>query len=300
MDRASGLAAPVSRPWQSRGTARTRERSRRAIWRTAPLASTTHRSKPRRARKLGGAGVSPAANLEAEPAEIPYNAVERTLRHAGPALLMLRGPDGASSLALAETRRRVAVVLAPDGRRHRVPMSEIPARLRQEVDAPLAPMVQTLLVEAGIPAARRPRARLAILHDQIGSAPISPCWLLRLRPDAPFWRHVRQALLTRRLLVFPARTWQVLCVGAAWSIVGGAALEGRFDAGTLVAWTFLLLMLVPLALIAAWSQSMVAIGAGGTAQLRACFTLATGTGQTRHDGSASTLRASSNRNRSNR
>ena len=41
-------------------------------------------------------------NLEAEPVEIPYNAVERPC-HAGPALLMLSSPDGASFLALVET-----------------------------------------------------------------------------------------------------------------------------------------------------------------------------------------------------
>ena len=165
-------------------------------------------------------------------------------------------------------------------------MSEIAARLRQEVDAPLAPMVQTLLVEAGIPAARRPQAGLAILRDQIGSAPISPCWLLRLRPDAPFWQHVRQALLTRHLLVFSSAYIASACVSVtAWWIVGGAALEGRFDAGTLVAWTFLLLMLVPLALVAAWSQGVVAIGAGGLLKLRLLYgALRLEPDETRHDG----------------
>src|SRR5687767_3566878 len=47
-------------------------------------------------------------DLEAEPGEIPYNAVERSLSHMGPALLMLPGPNGASFLALVETGRRGA------------------------------------------------------------------------------------------------------------------------------------------------------------------------------------------------
>src|SRR5712691_1713726 len=108
-------------------------------------------------------------DLEAEPTEIPYNDVERSLCDAGPALLMLRSPDGASFLPLIETRRRVAVILGRDGRRHRVRISELAARLRHDLDTPLAPMVQTLLAEAGIAALRRPRASLAILRDHIGS-----------------------------------------------------------------------------------------------------------------------------------
>ena len=81
-------------------------------------------------------------------------------------------------------------------------MSELAGGCARELDAPLAPMVQALLEEAGIPAARRPQAGLAILRDQFGSAPSLMCWLLRLRPDAPFWQHVRQALLTRHCVVF--------------------------------------------------------------------------------------------------
>src|SRR5438309_3464399 len=81
-------------------------------------------------------------NVEAEPAEVPYNAVEQSLRHAGPALLMLAGPEGTSFLAVVQTGRRVAIVLGPDGRRHRVRVNELAAWLRRDLEAPLVPMVQ--------------------------------------------------------------------------------------------------------------------------------------------------------------
>ena len=214
MDRASGLAWPVSASWQSRGTARdARAVSARDLARRSP------RLPPRIEANLDALGswVGQACrrlDLEAEPAEIPYNAVERTLRHAGPALLML-----------ARSGRRVL----PGARRNKAACGGRPG-----TGWPAAPGAherdrraaapgcgctsgadgQTLLIEAGIPAARRPQAGLAILRDQIGSAPISPCWLLRLRPDAPFWQHVRQALLTRHLLVFSsAYRRKCLCVG---------------------------------------------------------------------------------------
>ena len=71
----------------------------------------------------------------------------------------------------------------------------------------------------------------------------------------------------------------------AWWIVGRAALQGRFDPATLLAWTFLLLMLVPLAFVAAWSQGVFAIGAGALLKLRLLFgALRLEPDETRHQG----------------
>jgi ATP-binding cassette subfamily B protein len=225
-------------------------------------------------------------NLEAEPTEIPYDAVEKSLRDAAPALLTIAAPAGAAFLALLEARRRVAVVLGCDGQPHRVRVSELAAWLRRDLEAPVAHKVEALVAEAGIPAARRPEAGLAIMLDRFGSAPISLCWLLRLRPDAPFWRHLRQALVTRHLLIFSIAYVAQACVSlTAWWIVGRAALQGHFDPGTLVAWTFLLLMLVPLGLLAAWSQGVFAIGTGGLLKLRLLFgALRLEPDETRHQG----------------
>jgi ABC-type multidrug transport system fused ATPase/permease subunit len=285
MDRASGLAWPVTHLGRAlellARTSGLRARS------SAPVPSPPPRIEA--SRDALGRWVEEACrrlNLEAESAEIPYNAVERSLCHAGPALLTLAGPNGPSYLALVAAGRRAAVVLGPDGQRHRVRISELAAWLRQDLEAPLAPMVQALVAEAGIPAGRRYQAGLAILRDRFGSTPVSPCWLLRLRADAPFWQHVRQALLPRHLVIFSIAYLATACVGVtAWWIVGRAALEGRFDAGTLVAWTFLLLMLVPLGLVAAWSQGVFAIGAGGLLKLRLLYgALRLEPDETRHQG----------------
>jgi ATP-binding cassette subfamily B protein len=225
-------------------------------------------------------------NLEAEPTEIPYDDAEKSLCQAAPALLTIAGPAGASFLALLEARRRMAVVLGCDGRRHRVRVSELAAWLRRDLETPVAPMVEGLVAAAGIPISRQPRAGLAIMRDRFGSAPISLCWLLRLRPDAPFWQHVRQAFLTRHVWIFSIAYVATACVSmTSWWIVGRAALEGRFDAGTLFAWTFLLLMLVPLGLIAAWSQGVFAVGAGGLLKLRLLYgALRLEPDETRHQG----------------
>ncbi len=225
-------------------------------------------------------------NVEAESTEIPYNDVERSLRFAGPALLMLSGPDGPAFLALLDAGRRTAIILGRDGRRHRMPVRELAARLRHDLDAPFAPLARSLVEEAGIPDARQAGAASAILRDRLGAAPTSACWLLRLRPDAPFLHQLRHALLTRHLLILSMAYVGHACVWAtSWWIVGRAALEGRFDSGTLVAWTFLLFILVPLGLLAAWSQGVFAVGAGGLVKLRLLFgALRLDPDETRHEG----------------
>src|SRR5205814_4178807 len=163
-------------------------------------------------------------------------------------------------------------VLGCDGRRYRVRVSDIAAWLRREVEAAIAPRVRTLVAAAGVPARRQTAAALAIMRDRFGPAPVSQGWLLRPQPGAPFRQHLRQAHVTRHLAMFSVAYILQTCVSvAAWFMVGRAALEGRFDAGDVFAWTLLLLMLAPLGLVAAWSQGVFAIGAGGLLKLRLLF-----------------------------
>jgi ATP-binding cassette subfamily B protein len=225
-------------------------------------------------------------DLEAESVEIPYNAAERYLRYAGPALLTLASADGTSFLVLLEAGRRTAILLAPDGSRHRVRIDDLANWLRRDADAQAGPRIHTLVAEAGLSEPRRRRAGRAILRDHLADSPIALCWLLRLRPDAPFWRHVRHARLVRHAVLFCIAYVVTACVTAtAWWIVGAAALAGRLDAGTFVAWTFLLLMLVPLGIVTAWSQGVFAIGAGGVLKLRLLYgALRLDPDETRHAG----------------
>jgi len=225
-------------------------------------------------------------NVEAEPAELPYHVVERRLCHAGPALLTIADRESVAFLALVGAGRRWAVLLGQNGRRHRVRIKELAAWLRRELESPLVPMVRTLLDGAGIPAVRHQRAARAILRDHLGPTSISPCWLLRLGPQAPFWQHVRQTLLTRHLLIVVIALVLHACVWVtSWWVLGRAALDGRVDEGTLLAWILLLLMLVPLSLFSGWSQGVVAIGAGGLLKLRLLFgALRLEPDETRHQG----------------
>jgi ABC-type bacteriocin/lantibiotic exporter with double-glycine peptidase domain len=59
-----------------------------------------------------------------------------------------------------------------------------------------------------------------------------------------------------------------LASAGSWWLIGAAALEGRFDPGTLLAWSFLLLSVVPVGLFAMWSQGVFMLGVSGILKLQ--------------------------------
>jgi ATP-binding cassette subfamily B protein len=225
-------------------------------------------------------------DLDVEPFDVSYEAVESFLRGAGPALFRLGAPDRPTFLALVEASRRRVTVIGPDRQRHQLHPARVAGWLRLSSDAPLAPEVDRLLVDAGISESRRSRARAAILRDRIGSALIGGCWLLRLPAHAPFRHHLRHARLRRHLLAFcVSHTLYTAAWATSWWIVGRAAFEGRFNEGALLAWTFLLFTLVPLGLLTTWSQGVFAIGTAALLKQRLLAgALRLDPDQTRHQG----------------
>src|SRR5204863_6673351 len=128
----------------------------------APLPAPPSRTDSRDAFESWTTQVCRRLGVEAEPIEMAYDGVERTLNHAGPAIVMLSGAGGETFLAILAAGTRRAIVLGCDGRRHRVRVSAIASWLRRDFEAPIAPRVQALVVAAGIPADRHAAAALAI------------------------------------------------------------------------------------------------------------------------------------------
>lgn len=208
--------------------------------------------------------------FETDSFDVPYAALDRTLQHAGPALLKLTSSEGDAFLAVIEAADRRAIrLLAPDGTRVTVPRATVATWLRAHLDQPVAASVDRLLAEAGIPAERQEAARRSILGTHLGASPVTRCWLLRPKPEATLWQHMRHAAVPRRFAVFLlAYAGISLASVGSWWLIGAAALEGRFDPGSLLAWTFLLLSVVPLGLFAMWSQGVFILGTGGLLKLQ--------------------------------
>jgi ATP-binding cassette subfamily B protein len=208
--------------------------------------------------------------LEAEPVETAYPEIERFARSAGPAIVPLS--DKQHYLALLRGNGKHVVILAPDLSTHRLPAELICDAITRELEAPLVPVVESLLAKAGVAKRRFGRARRAIVRERLSQTRIDGGWLLRLRPGASFWQQLRFARLPRHLYNLAVLyALQYFLVLLAWWILGKAALGDQLDRGWLIAWALLLLTAAPFRLFATWSQGLFAIGAGGLLKQRLLY-----------------------------
>jgi hypothetical protein len=213
-----------------------------------------------------------ALGLEAAPVEVSYTEVERFVRSAGPALLRIPGVGEPHFLALLGGRRRAVSILGLNRIVYRLQLKVVCAALCQPLEQLLAARVDQLLDAAHVPTRRQARARAAIIHEHLSPVRIDGSWLLRLPPGVSMWRQVRQARLLRPFFVLiSAHTVQYLLWLLSWWMIGRGALEGRLDQGWLLAWALLLLTIIPLQVLATWSQGLLALGTGGLLKQRLLY-----------------------------
>src|SRR4029077_10598898 len=127
----------------------------------------------------------------------------------------------------------------------------------------VAPEVDRLLDEAGIPDKRRGTARAALLLERLRTKDVGGCWLLRQSPGAAFGSQANRIHLPRRLgaLVVAHGAEYVLLI-VSWWLIGRAALSGHLDNGWLFAWALILLTLVPFRVLSTWLQGLLATNGG--------------------------------------
>ncbi|HMB91099.1 MAG TPA: ABC transporter ATP-binding protein [Rhodothermales bacterium] len=205
--------------------------------------------------------------FEAEPVLMPYIEVEQTLALATPALVRVSKGTDIHFLVLTRTSRRHVYALGPDRTSHRLHPTEVRAALCASLEAPATAEVDRLLAAAGLPPTKQ--SRTALLREHLSDTQVEGLWLLRLPPSAPFLKQVQQAGLVRRLGgLMTAHTLQYVLWLLAWWTIGRAALQGRFDSGWLLAWTFLLLSLIPIRLMVRWLQGYLAVHVGSLLKRR--------------------------------
>jgi len=206
--------------------------------------------------------------LEAEPSAVPYEGLERLIENAGPAVLQLSDNGATKFLVLlprsTSPRRRGRIsLLAPDLRTVSLPLDVIRTLLCGALEKTVAPEVDHLLDEAGIPESRRRAARAALLLERLRGKDAGNCWLLRQSPGAPFWSQARRAHLPRRLgMLLLAHAAEYFLLVVSWWLIGRAALSGHLDHGWLLAWALILLTLVPFRVLSTWLQGVLAINGG--------------------------------------
>jgi ATP-binding cassette subfamily B protein len=224
--------------------------------------------------------IESAANwlgVEAEPSAIPYEGLERLLENAGPAVLQMPGDGPRRFLfllprTLFPRRRGRIVVLAPDLSAVSLRIDAARALLCGALEGTVAPEVDRLLNETGIPDARRQTARAALLLERLRSKEVGGCWLLRQSPGAGFWSQAKRLHLPRLLgalvVSFSAEYFLLIL---SWWLIGLAVLSGHVDRGWLFAWALILLTLVPFRVLSTWLQGVLAVHGGAIFRQRLLF-----------------------------
>ena len=210
--------------------------------------------------------------LEAEPSTVTYEGLERLIENAGPAVLQVPGSSAARFLFLLPRSRGRVSVLAPDLRAVPLQLEAVRALLCRRLEETVAPEVDGLLNEAGIPEARCGAARAALLLERLRTKEVGGCWLIRQSPGAGFSSQANRAHLPRRLgILLLAHAAEYLLLIVSWWLIGRAALSGHLDNGWLLAWALILLTLVPFRVLSTWLQGVLAINGGILLKQRLLF-----------------------------
>ena len=208
--------------------------------------------------------------IEVESISAPYGDLRTLVGSAGPALLAIdRDNTRRLLLLLPGTSRKRARILRPDLRQETLRVEELERALTAPLEQRLVPRLDELLQLAGLPARSRDGVRRKLLEQRLRSTPVEGCWMLRPRAGASFVHQLAQAgVLKFFYALVGLQLLQHLLLIGAWTLLGHGALEGRLEAGWLVAWALLLATMVALGMTAVWVQGRLALGSGAVLKAR--------------------------------
>jgi ATP-binding cassette subfamily B protein len=207
--------------------------------------------------------------LEAEPIGSLRASITSLVLNAAPAIIRLNEVEDVRFLVVLRRRGRDVQVIAPDGRTGVVPAVDVETGLCRDADTSLATETERILAALHVADRRRPRARDALIRERTEPVWIDAGWMFRPLPDADTITLARHAGFTRAAvcLVAAHAAQYLLWILSAW-MIGRAALDGHIERDWLIAWTLVLLTLLPFQLWATRLKGRVAIVAGSLLKSR--------------------------------
>ncbi|MCX6043804.1 MAG: ABC transporter ATP-binding protein, partial [Chloroflexi bacterium] len=206
--------------------------------------------------------------VEVETVGTVYDGIEGLMRYAPPALIPLypTPQNGSDALGAAPSleeathflvalkgNRHSIQLLGADGTIHRLPLRIVRAAIWAALELPLLWEVDQTLESLALPAARREKARDALLRERLRHVELRGCRLLRLTPGTNFWRQVRQAGLDKFLgysTITQAISYGALLVCV--ELVKRSTASGEVAWSTLSAGLLTLLAAIPFYSLATW------------------------------------------------
>ena len=212
------------------------------------------------------------AGVEIQPIQTTYADVLELICRSGPAMIYLPDKEDARLLIVLRGNRRQLTILTPEKAVRALSPHVIRTHLTAALESPLITPIQQLLTEAGVPQERQAKAKKSILNEQLSTAQITGCWMLRMSPGASFVQQIRQARLPRHLLLIILTIFvgQLFMIGGWW-MMGRASLQGHFERAWLMAWAFMLFTAIPFQLLGSWAQNMLSLGLSALFRERLLF-----------------------------
>lgn len=208
-------------------------------------------------RWLAAAGLR--IGVAVDSVEATHQEVAALLTSGAPALL----PHEGGVVAVLGVRRKRLLLLGPSGVVEAVPMDVARRALVAHREASLRQKIAAMMDSADIAAGRRRRAEDALVNAILAHKPSKRAWTLSLPPGAPFAKQLRRAGMLRHLvLLLGCHAAQFVLFLLSWWIIGLGVLQGRLSSGWIIAWALLLITLVPLRMLATWSQGRLTTGVG--------------------------------------
>ncbi|MEM7245646.1 MAG: ABC transporter ATP-binding protein [Acidobacteriota bacterium] len=201
--------------------------------------------------------------LEVEAVAFRHGEIDDLLTGSAPAVLRHTLDGEPALLVLLRSDRRQLLVLDPELRQRRVPAGLLRESWQQELLGDGGGDVEALLDAAGTTNRRRGVVRDALLSQRLRDRRLSNCWLLRPQPGSSPGRQLTRAGVVGQLgeLVLWHLLYSATFLGSWW-LIGRGALSGRIEPGWFSAWILSLLTLLPLRVLASWTQARLSVTAG--------------------------------------
>ena len=204
------------------------------------------------------------AAVEAHAATLQYRELAAVLPTLAPAVVRIELDGEHLFLGLVRSTRKGAVVITPSGHEHRLDRDTLQTLLCRDLEAPLDPIVDSVVELAGIGEEAGRRVRRSVLSKMLGDRTLANIWVLRTWAGVGLVRQILDAGLGHRLFwVSGLYILQSLLMAFSWWLIGKGALTGTLEPGILIAWVILLVTNVFVFVSAGWSQGTLMLGVSG-------------------------------------
>jgi len=196
-------------------------------------------------------------HLEAEPVHLAYENADQLPTP----LLLAVGPER-NLLAIASGSDPHVILVASDGRRHRVDRRVMAKALREPLEISIRADVDGMLAAAKVQPSRLDSAFQTIAAERLRGRPVAHGWHFRPDPGRPVSEMAVHRGIRRQCgWLLGAHAAQYAIWLMSWWVIGRGGLEGHLDWGWVSGWMLALATLVPLHVCGTWLQGSLGVSA---------------------------------------